>query len=248
MNSAGVSQFCPICYCRTPSAAPSAVTNAQAEATGTSEVRDLDVFQWPLSDMFVVCLQVIVTWEQPADNGSPISGYQVDISPASSLPNPIELPQSSTQYTLSGLQPQTSYRWNYRWLIISVFTFLPPFLFLAEYEFWLWTVSAPVFGVVQLGPRRLVFPPVLQFWNSQLWATITWSSSGLMQRPTVRRLYTVWKWKTKMEGEYPCYIGNFRRLFQPFFCSLQLFACIRRSSKASQSSPTLRIYAVPIPN
>ncbi|XP_063902885.1 fibronectin type-III domain-containing protein 3A isoform X3 [Zophobas morio] len=83
-NSAGCSLFSPIAAMLTPAAPPSTITTLRSESTPTS---------------------ITLNWNPPADNGSDISHYNIEIGD-----KVIVTDGADTKYHLDNLQPETTYK------------------------------------------------------------------------------------------------------------------------------------------
>ncbi|XP_018563239.1 fibronectin type-III domain-containing protein 3A isoform X4 [Anoplophora glabripennis] len=83
-NSAGYSLYSPVAATLTPAAPPSTVTTLRSESTPTS---------------------IILYWNHPADNGSDIIHYNIEIGDKT-----ISTESPLNEYTLENLQPDTLYK------------------------------------------------------------------------------------------------------------------------------------------
>jgi hypothetical protein len=71
--------------CVTPATAPAIVTSVKAYPKSTS---------------------MTITWKEPANNGSPITGYYIDIGEK----EPVFAGPELTEYTIDEVLPDTAYR------------------------------------------------------------------------------------------------------------------------------------------
>lgn len=85
MNSAGPGPYSMLASCVTPAAPPAIVTSVKAVTKSTS---------------------MNITWKEPANNGSPITGYNIDIGEKELIFVSPEL----TEYTIDEVLPDTIYR------------------------------------------------------------------------------------------------------------------------------------------
>uniref|UniRef100_A0A1I8Q4Z2 Fibronectin type-III domain-containing protein n=1 Tax=Stomoxys calcitrans TaxID=35570 RepID=A0A1I8Q4Z2_STOCA len=89
-NVAGMSKWSPLVNCRTPAAVPSAPQIKDFEFTSN---------------------EATLRWSAPDNNGSPILNYTIEYTvPANSCS--ITTPDDKTEYTISNLQPETSYKFK----------------------------------------------------------------------------------------------------------------------------------------
>jgi hypothetical protein len=85
VNSAGPSPYSMLASCVTPAAPPSIVTSVKVYPKSTS---------------------ITITWKEPANNGSPITGYYIDIGEKELIFASPEF----TEYTIDEVLPDTTYR------------------------------------------------------------------------------------------------------------------------------------------
>ncbi len=85
VNSAGPSPYSMLVSCVTPAAPPSIVTSVKIYPKSTS---------------------MTITWKEPANNGSSITGYYIDIGEKELIFASPEL----TEYTIDEVLPDTAYR------------------------------------------------------------------------------------------------------------------------------------------
>ena len=85
MNSAGPGPYSMLASCVTPAAQPAIVTSVKALTKSTS---------------------MTITWKEPAHNGSPITGYYIDIGEKELIFVSPEIPE----YTIAEVLPDTVYR------------------------------------------------------------------------------------------------------------------------------------------
>ncbi|CAF1622355.1 unnamed protein product [Adineta ricciae] len=85
VNSAGAGPYSMLASCVTPAAVPSAVTSVKVHAKSTS---------------------MTITWKEPSSNGSPITGYYIDIGEKELIFVSAEL----NEYTIEEVLPDTAYR------------------------------------------------------------------------------------------------------------------------------------------
>ncbi|CAF1136420.1 unnamed protein product, partial [Didymodactylos carnosus] len=84
VNSAGQGPYTAIASCMTPATCPSIVTSVKAHAKSTS---------------------ISLSWKVPANNGSPITGYYIDIGEKELI-----FVGELTEYTIDEVLPDTTYR------------------------------------------------------------------------------------------------------------------------------------------
>lgn len=87
MNSAGPSPYSMLASCVTPAAPPSIVTSVKVLAKSTS---------------------MTITWKEPTNNGSSITGYYIDIGEKEMIFVNPEL----TEYTIDEVLPDMAYRYE----------------------------------------------------------------------------------------------------------------------------------------
>lgn len=85
-NVAGVSKWSPLVNAKTPAAIPAAPQIKDYEFTAN---------------------EVSLSWSQPECNGSPITAYTIEFAERS-----ITTPDAATEYTISDLMPETSYKFR----------------------------------------------------------------------------------------------------------------------------------------
>jgi hypothetical protein len=85
VNSAGPGPYSMLASCVTPAAPPSIVSSVKAYSKSTS---------------------MTITWKEPTNNGSPITGYYIDIGEKELIFASPEL----TEYTIDEILPDTAYR------------------------------------------------------------------------------------------------------------------------------------------
>ncbi|XP_058981577.1 fibronectin type-III domain-containing protein 3a isoform X2 [Musca domestica] len=90
-NVAGMSKWSPIINCQTPAAAPSPPQIKDFEFTSN---------------------EATLRWSAPESNGSPIINYTIEYNSAPSNVTTITTPDEKTEYTVSNLQPETSYKFK----------------------------------------------------------------------------------------------------------------------------------------
>lgn len=92
-NVAGMSKWSPMVNCQTPAAAPSAPQIKDYEFTSN---------------------EATLRWSMPECNGSPIINYTIEYNSTvpSSTANSIVTEDGKTEYTVSNLQPETSYKFK----------------------------------------------------------------------------------------------------------------------------------------
>ena len=85
VNSAGPGPYSLLASCVTPATAPSIITSVKAYPKSTS---------------------MTINWKEPANNGSPLTGYYIDISKKELIfVGPV-----LTEYTIDEVLPDTAYR------------------------------------------------------------------------------------------------------------------------------------------
>ncbi|XP_074860173.1 fibronectin type III domain-containing protein 3B isoform X2 [Carettochelys insculpta] len=93
LNQAGAGPYSDLVTCRTPASVPDAVCNLSV-----LEDEHMDAYQISPS----ACL--VLNWEEPCNNGSEITSYNIDLGD-------ISIPVSNiTSYVIDDLLPETSYR------------------------------------------------------------------------------------------------------------------------------------------
>ncbi len=85
MNSAGPGPYSMLASCVTPAAPPSVVTSVKVHPKSTS---------------------MTITWKEPVNNGSAITGYYIDIGEKELIFVSPEL----SEYTIDEVLPDTTYR------------------------------------------------------------------------------------------------------------------------------------------
>ncbi|XP_073826818.1 miles to go [Musca autumnalis] len=90
-NVAGMSKWSPMANCQTPAAAPSPPQIKDFEFTSN---------------------EATLRWSAPENNGSPIINYTIEYNSAPSNVTTITTPDDKTEYTVSNLQPETSYKFK----------------------------------------------------------------------------------------------------------------------------------------
>lgn len=182
MNSAGASPYSMFASCVTPAAPPSTVTSVKVHPKSTS---------------------LTISWKEPANNGSPLTGYYIDIGEK-------ELTFASpdlTEFTIDEVLPDTAYR--YASLRSSrIFRFK---VFGLEFVCERRTLSDMVLTLPQWNARQKVCRPMFLSWNVLWQRVIQWNWNGIqstirMHRSIkqVNRVPQEWsrtslKWKEKTE-------------------------------------------------